>query len=63
MQSTSLSAAFRTGNKWDVHESSPFWPPGSILVRFPLINFCILHTLKDDVEMNYDMDLYTSIFE
>ena len=63
MQSTSLSAAFMTGNKWDVHESSLFWPPDSILVRFSLINFCILDTLKDDLEMSYDMDLDSSIFE
>lgn len=28
-----------------------------------LINFCILHTLKDDLEMSYDMDLDSSIFE
>ena len=44
-------------------ETSPFWSPDSILVRFSLINFCIVHTLKDDLEMSYDTDLDSSIFE
>lgn len=61
MQSTSLPDEICVDIKWYVRDSSPFWPPDAILVRFPFIDFHVLRTLKDNQKMSYDVDLDSSI--
>lgn len=39
MQGMSLPVRICVDVEWNMHKSSPFWPPNSILLRFPFINF------------------------
>lgn len=58
MQGTSLSVGICIVLEWYMNESSPFWPPSLISVKFPFINF---HNVKQIVFITIISLLFSSI--